>query len=48
MNFGMGVSLNESASFSIGYEHDWISKSTEAGATLPSTTGLQVGRLLVG
>jgi hypothetical protein len=48
LNFGTGLSLNEFASVSLGYEHDWLSKTTQAGVELPSTTGLQVGRLLIG
>jgi hypothetical protein len=48
LNFGSGLSLNEFASLSFGYEQDWLSKTTEAGVPLPSTTGLQVGRLLLG
>lgn len=47
-NFGMGLSLNERASFSVGYDHSIISKSKLDGETMPDQTTIHVGSLQLG
>ena len=48
-SFGMAYSINSQASFSIGYKHDFIRRSTTVinGTTL-SSSSLDVGSLLLG
>ncbi|MEW6611328.1 MAG: transporter [Pseudomonadota bacterium] len=46
--FGMGLSLNEKASFSLGYDHSIIGKPKQNGMTVPNTRMLQVGSVLFG
>lgn len=48
INFGMGVALNEKASFSLGYDHSVIGRDEINGATAPSATVVQLGSLLLG
>lgn len=48
LNFGMGLALNEKSSFSLGYEHDWIGKTTNDGQAAPNTSAVQLASLLVG
>lgn len=50
MNFGMGLALNEKASFSIGYEHTWVGKPSASGGSLlfPAATSTQLSSLLFG
>ena len=48
INFGMGLGLNERSSFSIGYEHAWIGKTTTGGSVTEGTTDLQTASLLLG
>jgi hypothetical protein len=47
-NVGMGLALNEKSSFSVGYEHTWIGKSTVNGVTPPTELSTQLASLLVG
>lgn len=47
-NFGMGLGLNERASFSIGYEHNIVGKTTQNGAPLANSTTQHLGSLLFG
>lgn len=47
-NFGVGVALNERTSFSLGYDHVILGKTTRDGADLPGTIVTHVGTLLVG
>ena len=47
-NFGMGLALNERASFSIGYEHTIYGKTTINGQTPPSELTTQIGILQLG
>ena len=47
-NVGMGLALNEKSSFSVGYEHTWIGKSTLNGVTPPTELSTQLASLLVG
>ncbi len=46
-SFGMGFSINEQASFSLGYEHSFVFKSKVDGVDVGGSD-LQVGSLLVG
>jgi hypothetical protein len=46
-SFGMGFSINEKASFSLGYEHSFVFKSKVDGVDIGGTD-LQVGSFLVG
>lgn len=46
--FGMGISLNDKASFSTGYDHSIISKPTQNGQVIPLSRTLHVGSFLVG
>ena len=47
-NFGVGVALNEKASFSLGYDHVILGKTRRDGVDLPGTIVTHVGTLLVG
>lgn len=47
-NFGMGLGLNEKASFSIGYDHSSIGRTKQAGVTVPGSVRTQLGTLLLG
>lgn len=47
-NFGIGVALNEKASFSIGYDHIILGKSKRDGNDIAGSTITQVGSLLFG
>ncbi|MBI3431304.1 MAG: acetate kinase [Hydrogenophilales bacterium] len=48
INLGMGLALNERSSFSVGYEHTWLGKSTLNGVTPPTELSTQLASLLVG
>ncbi|MGH8729779.1 MAG: transporter [Burkholderiales bacterium] len=48
VNFGMGLALNEKASFSIGYEHSTFTKDEQNGRTVQQAQTRQVGTLLLG
>ncbi len=47
-SFGMGLALNEKASFSLGYEHTVIMKNKLNGETIAGEQNIQVGILTVG
>ncbi|MEO6023243.1 MAG: acetate kinase [Burkholderiales bacterium] len=47
-NFGMGLSLNERASFSIGYDHSIFGKTKVDGVVAPGELTTQLGTLLLG
>lgn len=47
-NMGMGLALNDRASFSIGYEHTVIGKTRFDGEPAPGATSSQLGTLLLG
>lgn len=47
-NFGMGLALNEKASFSIGYDHCIISRNHQNGNVLPGELTIHVGSLMLG
>ena len=47
-NFGMGLALNDKASFSVGYDHNSIARTKQSGVTVPGSVRLQLGTLLIG
>jgi hypothetical protein len=47
-NFGMGLALNEKASFSIGYDHSSVSRTKQGGQVVPGSVRIQLGTLLLG
>jgi len=48
INIGMGVGLNENLSFSLGYDHTVVGKSTLDGERLGDSKTTQVGSMLFG
>jgi len=47
-NFGMGLSINDRASFSLGYDHSRFGKNKREGELVQNTQTQQVGSLLFG
>jgi hypothetical protein len=47
-NFGMGLALNDKASFSVGYDHNSVARTKQSGRTVPGSVRLQLGTLLIG
>ena len=47
-NVGMGLALNEKASFSIGYDHSSVSRMRQNGIVIPGSVRIQLGTLLLG
>jgi hypothetical protein len=47
-NFGMGLALNEKASFSIGYDHNSVDRMRQNGIVIPGSVRVQLGTLLLG
>jgi hypothetical protein len=47
-NFGMGLALNEKASFSIGYDHNSVGRMHQNGIVIPGSVRVQLGTLLLG
>jgi hypothetical protein len=47
-NVGMGLALNERASFSLGYEHTFIGRTKYSGAAAAGSTSTQLASLLLG
>jgi len=47
-NFGMGLALNERASFSIGYDHNSVGRMRQNGEVIPGSVRVQLGTLLLG
>ena len=47
-SFGMGLSINERASFSLGYDHSSFRKDKRDGEVVPNAQTQQVGSLLFG
>ena len=47
-NFGVGVALNEKASFSLGYDHVVLGKTRRDDVDLPGTIVTHIGTLLLG
>ncbi|MRS98463.1 acetate kinase [Ralstonia pickettii] len=48
LNFGMGLALNEKASFSIGYDQSIIAPTKQNGERVPGSVRTILGTLLVG
>lgn len=48
INFGMGMGLNDKASFSLGYDHNVVGRTRLAGALAPGSVRTQLGTLLLG
>lgn len=48
VGFGMGISLNDRTSVSLGYDQEVVSAPTVGGVQLPLTHTLEVGSFLVG
>ena len=50
LNFGMGLALNERASFSLGFDHTWVGMPSATGGNLlfPAATSTQLSTLLFG
>lgn len=48
VNFGMGLALNEKASFSIGYDHNSVGRTKQGGVVVPGSVRIQLGTLLLG
>jgi hypothetical protein len=47
-NFGMGLSINDRASFSMGYDHSTFFRNKREGQTVPNAQVQQVGTALFG
>jgi hypothetical protein len=47
-NFGIGLALNDKASFSIGYDHNSIARTRQNGVPVPGSVRTQLGTLLLG
>ena len=47
-NFGMGLSLNEKAAFSMGYEHSIISRTRQNDEVMPGQVNIHVGTFQLG
>lgn len=47
-NFGMGLALNDKASFSVGYDHNSVARTKQSGRTVPGSVRTQLGTLLIG
>jgi hypothetical protein len=45
---GMGIALNEKASFSLGYDHATVFRTKQNGAVIVNTSNTQLGSLLLG
>lgn len=48
VSVGMGLALNEDASFSLGYSHNMVEPARQNGTTIKGAQRLQVGSLLIG
>jgi hypothetical protein len=47
-NFGIGLALNDKASFSLGYDHNSIARTRQNGVPVPGSVRTQLGTLLLG
>lgn len=47
-NFGIGLALNDKASFSLGYDHSSIARTRQNGVPVPGSVRTQLGTLLLG
>jgi hypothetical protein len=48
VSIGMGFALNDKASLSIGYDQSFIGVTKEMGQTVPGSTKVWLGQLLIG
>jgi hypothetical protein len=48
LNFGMGLSINDRASFSVGYDHSRFAKNKRNGEPVQNSQAQHVGSLLFG
>ena len=48
ISFGMGMAINQDASFTLGYSHNSVTETRQDGKPLKGSERLQVGSLLVG
>ncbi|MDY1548231.1 coiled-coil domain-containing protein [Luteibacter sahnii] len=48
VSLGMGLSLNEKASISIGYDQAFVGRTQQAGRALPGSARVTLGSLLIG
>ncbi|QNK03643.1 acetate kinase [Dyella telluris] len=48
VSIGMGISLNEKASFSIGYDQSFVGVTKQNGQTVPGSVKTVLGTLLIG
>lgn len=48
ISFGMGFAINEKASFSLGYEHSIVGKTTQDGRVVAGSDIIHLGSLLLG
>lgn len=48
LNFGIGLALNDKASFSLGYDHSTIARTRQGGVPVPGAVRTQLGTLLLG
>lgn len=48
LNFGMGMSLNDKSSLSLGYQHTYVRPTKFDGNSAADSTSIQVGQLLIG
>jgi hypothetical protein len=47
-NFGMGLSINDRVSFSLGYDHSYFARNKRNGVVVANTQSQQVGSILFG
>jgi hypothetical protein len=47
-NFGMGLALNDKASFSIGYDHNSVGRTKQNGIVVPGSVRTQLATLVMG
>jgi hypothetical protein len=47
-NFGMGLSINDRSSFSVGYDHNSVGRTRQNGLVAPGSVRIQLGSLLLG
>lgn len=47
-NIGMGLGLNDKASFSIGYDHNSVGRTRQNGVPVPGSVRTQLGTLVLG
>lgn len=48
LNFGMGMSLNEKSSLSLGYQHTYVMPTRYDGNSAADSQSIQAGQLLIG